>query len=119
MGLSKTEFFSVQQNDIALFAKAFSHPARVAILQYLFKSNQCICGDLVLKIGLAQATISQHLKALKSMGLIQGSIEGTAVCYCVDPKELDENEACTRGFFRPRSQSKSMLFLNKILIHAF
>ena len=86
MGLSKTEFFSVQQNDIALFAKAFSHPARVAILQYLFKSNQCICGDLVLKIGLAQATISQHLKALKSMGLIQGSIEGTAVCYCVDPK---------------------------------
>ena len=87
MGLSKTEFFSVQQNDIALFAKAFSHPARVAILQNLFKSNQCICGDLVLKIGLAQATISQHLKALKSMGLIQGSIEGTAVCYCIDPKK--------------------------------
>ena len=86
MGLSKTKFFSAQQNDIALFAKAFSHPARVAILQHLFKSNQCICGDLVLEIGLAQATISQHLKALKSLGLIQGNVEGTTVCYCVDFK---------------------------------
>ena len=86
MGLSKTEFFSAQQNDIALFAKAFSHPARVAILQCLFKSNQCVCGDLVLEIGLAQATISQHLKAIKSMGLVQGSIEGNSVCYCIDQK---------------------------------
>ena len=85
MGLSKTKFFSAQQNDIALFAKAFSHPARVAILQYLFKSNQCICGDLVLEIGLAQATISQHLKALKFMGLIQGRVEGTSTCYCINP----------------------------------
>ena len=85
MGLSKTKFFSAQQNDIALFAKAFSHPARVAVLQHLFKSNQCICGDLVLEIGLAQATISQHLKVLKFMGLIQGSVEGTSTCYCINP----------------------------------
>ena len=82
MGLTKTEFFSILQNDIACFAKAFSHPARVAILQHLFKTNQCICGDLVLEIGLAQATISQHLKELKSTGLIKGSVEGTSVCYC-------------------------------------
>ena len=87
MGLTKTEFFSILQNDIACFAKAFSHPARVAILQHLFKTNQCICGDLVLEIGLAQATISQHLKELKSTGLIKGSVEGTSVCYCVDPKK--------------------------------
>ena len=86
MGLTKIEFFSILQNDIARFAKAFSHPARVAILQHLFKTNQCICGDLVLEIGLAQATISQHLKELKSIGLIKGSVEGTSVCYCVDPK---------------------------------
>lgn len=83
MGTAKTEIFSAHQNKIACFAKAFSHPARVAILQHLFKINSCICGDLVLEIGLAQATISQHLKELKSLGLIQGTVEGTTVCYCI------------------------------------
>lgn len=86
MGLVKTEIFKVEQNNLARFAKALGHPARVAILQHLFKINQCICGDLVLEIGLAQATISQHLKTLKSLGLIQGTVEGTKVCYCVDFK---------------------------------
>lgn len=84
MGISKTEIFTDQQNKIALFAKAFGHPARVAILQHLFKIDACICGDLVNEIGLAQATISQHLKELKNLGLIKGSIEGTRVCYCID-----------------------------------
>lgn len=84
MGLTKTEIFSEQQNQIALFAKAFGHPARVAILQHLFKINTCVCGDLVEEIGLAQPTISQHLKELKQMGLIKGNIEGTSVCYCID-----------------------------------
>ena len=65
-------------------AKAFGHPARVAILQHLFSINACVCGELVEEIGLAQATISQHLKELKSMGLIKGSIEGTSMCYCID-----------------------------------
>ncbi len=86
MGTAKTEIFSAHQNEIARFAKAFGHPARVAIVQHLFKTNSCICGDLVLEIGLAQATISQHLKELKSLGLIQGTIEGTKVCYCIDAK---------------------------------
>lgn len=84
MGLTKTEIFSGQQNQIALFAKALGHPARVAILQHLFKINTCVCGDLVEEIGLAQPTISQHLKELKQMGLIKGNIEGTSVCYCID-----------------------------------
>lgn len=84
MGLTKTEIFSTQQNQLALIAKAFAHPARVAILQHLFKINSCICGDLVEEIGLAQPTISQHLKELKNLGLIKGSIEGTSVCYCID-----------------------------------
>lgn len=86
MGISKTEIFTDQQNEIALFAKAFGHPARVAILQHLFKMDTCVCGDLVNEIGLAQPTISQHLKELKNLGLIQGSIEGTRVCYCIDPE---------------------------------
>lgn len=84
MGLTKSEIFTDQQNKIALLAKAFSHPARVAILQQLFQANTCICGDLVEEIGLAQPTISQHLKELKLLGLIKGSIEGTSVCYCID-----------------------------------
>lgn len=84
MGLAKTEIFSDKQNQIALFAKVFGHPARVAILEYLFAKNACVCGDLVDEIGLAQPTISQHLRELKQLGLIKGSVEGTSVCYCID-----------------------------------
>lgn len=84
MGLTKTEIFSDEQNDIALFAKAFGHPARVAILQKLFKMDNCYCGNLVDEIGLAQPTISQHLKELKHLGLIKGNVEGTSVCYCIN-----------------------------------
>ena len=84
MGSSKTEKFTEEQNKIALFAKVFGHPARVAILQHLFKINSCICGDLVYEIGLAQPTISQHLKELKILGLIKGTVEGTSVCYCIN-----------------------------------
>ncbi len=83
MGLAKTDIFNDQQNEIALFSKVFGHPARVAILQHLFKIDACICGDLVNEIGLAQPTISQHLKELKLLGLIKGNIEGTSVCYCI------------------------------------
>ncbi|MBD0779163.1 helix-turn-helix transcriptional regulator [Maribacter sp. ANRC-HE7] len=84
MGLTKTEMFTDLQNEIALFAKVLGHPARVAILQHLFKIEGCICGDLVDEIGLAQPTISQHLKELKLLGLIKGNVEGTSVCYCID-----------------------------------
>lgn len=84
MGLTKSEIFTDLQNDIALFAKAFGHPARVAILQQLFKMDSCYCGNLVDEIGLAQPTISQHLKELRILGLIKGNVEGTSVCYCID-----------------------------------
>ena len=87
MGLAKTEIFSEQQNEIASYAKVFGHPARVSILQYLFKINACICGDLVDEIGLAQPTISQHLRELKNIGLIKGNVEGTSVCYCIDKEK--------------------------------
>jgi DNA-binding transcriptional ArsR family regulator len=84
MGLTKSEIFTEQQNAIANIAKVLGHPARIAILQHLFKMNSCICGDLVEEIGLAQPTISQHLKELKTLGIIKGNIEGTSVCYCID-----------------------------------
>lgn len=84
MGLAKTEIFTDLQNEIARYAKVFGHPARVAILEHLYKIDTCVCGDLVQEIGLAQPTISQHLKELKQLGLIKGQVEGTSVCYCID-----------------------------------
>lgn len=92
------EKYSVEQKQIALYAKAFSHPARVAILDYLFKIKTCICGDIVDEIGLAQSTISQHLKELKSAGLIKGTIEGTSVCYCIDIESWKKMKQVMEGF---------------------
>jgi DNA-binding transcriptional ArsR family regulator len=90
MGASRTELFSVEQNAIATAAKAFAHPARVAIVEYLLQANACINGDLVDELGLAQATISQHLRELKDIGLIQGNVEGTRVNYCLNPGKWEE-----------------------------
>lgn len=84
MGLTRTEIFSIEQNQLATLLKALAHPARIAILQRILLSNTCICGDLVEELGLAQATISQHLKELKTAGIIQGTIEGVSVCYCIN-----------------------------------
>ena len=86
MGVTKSEIFTDSQNRLAGMMKTLAHPARVAIVQHLLKANACICGDLVDELGLAQPTISQHLKELKTAGLIQGTIEGTSVCYCIEPK---------------------------------
>ena len=98
MGLTKSEMFTKQQNEIALIAKVFGHPARVAILQHLFNINKCVCGDLVNKIGLAQPTISQHLKELKHLGLIKGNIEGTSVCYCIDKENWTKMKSVMSEF---------------------
>lgn len=85
MGVTKTDLFTETQNELAIAAKAFSHPARVAIIQILLKANACINGDLVQELGLAQATISQHLRELKDIGIIQGTIEGSRINYCINP----------------------------------
>jgi ArsR family transcriptional regulator, arsenate/arsenite/antimonite-responsive transcriptional repressor len=90
MGTSKSEIFNPAQNRLAQLAKALGHPARIAILEHLFATESCICGDLVEEIGLAQPTISQHLKELKNAGIIQGNVEGTKVCYCINPKGWEE-----------------------------
>ena len=89
MGATKTEYFTDKQNELATLAKALGHPARVAILDYLLKVDTCICGDIVNELPLAQPTISQHLKELKNVGLIKGSVEGNAICYCIDEKVLE------------------------------
>jgi len=88
MGATKTDHFTDKQNAIATLAKALGHPARIAIIDYLLKVDDCICGDIVNELPLAQPTVSQHLKELKNAGLIKGNIEGNAICYCIDEKAL-------------------------------
>ncbi len=100
MGTTKTEHFSQQQIHMATMAKALGHPARIAILEHLFKIKTCVCGDIVDEIGLAQATISQHLKALKDAGLIKGITEGTSVCYCIDTTEINNLGNMLTRFFK-------------------
>jgi len=88
MGVSKTENFTDKHNEMAILLKAIAHPARVAILEHILKVNACICNDIVNELPLAQPTISQHLKELKSAGIIKGSVEGSSICYCVNEKAI-------------------------------
>ncbi|WP_428741463.1 ArsR/SmtB family transcription factor [Tenacibaculum sp.] len=98
MGLTKSEIFTEEQNQLASIAKVLGHPARIAILQHLFKLNSCVCGDLVNEIGLAQPTISQHLKELKKLGIIKGTIDGTSVCYCINLEKWEEIKRLLSSF---------------------
>lgn len=88
MGATKTDHFSDRQNELANWMKALAHPARIAIIEFLLKTDSCICGDIVNELPLSQPTVSQHLKELKNAGIIQGSIEGTAICYCLNPETM-------------------------------
>jgi DNA-binding transcriptional ArsR family regulator len=99
MGVTKSEIFTEEQNKLAAMCKALAHPARIAILGHLVKTNACICGSLVEELGLAQATISQHLKELKNAGLIQGTVEGTSVCYCINEKNWKSIQAIINQLF--------------------
>ncbi|HKK76743.1 MAG TPA: metalloregulator ArsR/SmtB family transcription factor [Saprospiraceae bacterium] len=99
MGVTKTEAFTVAQNELAAICKALGHPARVAIIQHLLKVNSCICGDIVDELPLAQATISRHLKELKTIGIIKGTIEGTSINYCIDAQRWRAIQGLLNGLF--------------------
>lgn len=99
MGVTKSEIFNEKQNELALIFKTLGHPARIAILQHISNQESCICNDLVEEIGLAQATISQHLKELKSLGLLKGEIEGKKMCYCLDVDRWDAIQSDLNSFF--------------------
>lgn len=90
MGVSKTDVFSQEQNNLAQLNKALGHPARIAIIEYLMEKKNCICKDIVDELPLSQPTISQHLRALKAAGLIQGTIEGNSICYCLAPEGFEQ-----------------------------
>ena len=99
MPATKTELFKTKDQKLAALARALSHPARIAILKTLAKRDECICGEIVDVLPLAQATVSQHLKELKSLGLIKGEIDGQRSCYCIDRDALKEYAVELSAFF--------------------
>lgn len=99
MAVHKKESFSQKEQDLAAFAKALSHPARIAILKVLAQHNECICGEIVDILPLAQSTVSQHLKELKMAGLIDGSIDGPRSCYCINWKVFEKFNNDFSGLF--------------------
>lgn len=107
MGLTKTNLFTEEQNAIAKTAKVIGHPARIAIIEYLLSKNSCINSHLVDELGLAQATISQHLKELKNVGIIKGTIEGTSMSYCIDSEVWLEIKSSFNELFDKINQCNS------------
>lgn len=107
MGITKEEEFTIKDNKIAKYAKALSHPARVAILQLLLKKQTCICGDIVEELPLSQSTVSQHLKELKESGLIKGEVEGVKVCYCINEEEWVNAQTYLNSLFNSYKKIKS------------
>lgn len=89
MAVARKEDFPDKDLILADWCKALSHPARIAILRTLAARGECICGELVLDLPLAQSTVSQHLKALKEAGLIQGEIDGPRSKYCLNQKNFE------------------------------
>ena len=99
MGVTKTHIFSASHNELARIAKVMAHPARVAILEYISRQENCICTDLVDEIGLAQPTISQHLNEIKKIGLLDGTFEGKNLCYCINKERWAEVQNLISSFF--------------------
>ena len=100
MGVTKALVFTEEQYRIAELVKALAHPARIAIIQHLLKEKSCVCGDLVEVLPLAQATVSQHLKELKQIGLIKGEINPPRVCYCINEPVWEEAKAVFDAIFQ-------------------
>lgn len=90
MAINKSEKFTTEEQELAAFAKALSHPARIAILKVLAEKNECICGEIVEILPLAQSTVSQHLKELKDAGLIKGEVSGPKSCYCINWQNIEK-----------------------------
>ena len=98
--MSRNPDFAQKEVHLANFAKAIAHPARVAILKELAQRKSCICGEIVEVLPLAQATVSQHLKELKALGLISGTVEGVKSCYCVNWEVFEQMTGDFLCFFK-------------------
>jgi ArsR family transcriptional regulator, arsenate/arsenite/antimonite-responsive transcriptional repressor len=100
MAFAKTNLFDQQLNSTAVLFKALAHPARLAILQYLAETRVCITGDISDELPLSRTTVNQHLKELKNTGLIQGTVVGVKVNYCLNPEKIKELVLLAGGFFK-------------------
>ncbi len=100
MGITKSFHFNDEQNQLATYAKAFAHPARIAIIQQIIKNKTCIVGSLTDELPLSQSTISQHLKELKTIGIIKGEVEGPSVCYCIHEENWEKASKMLSNLFR-------------------
>lgn len=107
MAIHKKEEFTQREQDLAAFAKALSHPARIAILKVLAQRNECICGEIVDVLPLAQSTVSQHLKELKQAGLVDGNIDGPRTCYCINWKTFEKFNADFTSLFVKLKESNA------------
>jgi ArsR family transcriptional regulator, arsenate/arsenite/antimonite-responsive transcriptional repressor len=90
MAINKKQEFGAKEQELAAFAKALAHPARIAILKVLAQYNECICGEIVEVLPLAQSTVSQHLKELLQAELISGTVDGVRSCYCINWKTFEK-----------------------------
>lgn len=99
--------FADTDRRLAQTLKALAHPARLSIARLLAERDECVCGEIVDDLPLAQSTVSQHLKVLKEAGLVQGTVEGRRTCYCLDPEVLSALEADLDGFFDALDLSSS------------
>jgi ArsR family transcriptional regulator, arsenate/arsenite/antimonite-responsive transcriptional repressor len=107
MAIHKKEEFSEKEQQLAEFAKALAHPARIAILKVLAQRNECICGEIVDVLPLAQSTVSQHLKELKSAGLITGETDGPRSCYCINWKAFEKFNIDFNSLFQKLKEQNS------------
>lgn len=105
MGLTKSFHFNDEQNQLAVYAKAFAHPARIAIIQQIIKNKTCIVGSLTEVLPLSQSTISQHLKELKNTGIIKGVIEGPSMCYCINENNWNKAKMMLTKLFSDIDQN--------------
>lgn len=99
MGATKFSIHNKEQIQIAQIAKIFGHPARIAIIQYVGKQNDCICSDIVDKVKLSQPTISQHLQVINEAGLLKGTFKGKSICYCLNVKKIKEMQEIFNNYF--------------------
>ncbi|QNJ97683.1 ArsR/SmtB family transcription factor [Constantimarinum furrinae] len=99
MGATKLSIHTAEQIELSEFAKVLAHPARISILQYISRQENCICGDIVDEIGLSQPTISQHLQVIRKAGLLKGTFEGKSICYCLNMEKFKEFQENIQSFF--------------------
>lgn len=100
----KKNDYSQEQIEMAALMKVLGHPARFAILEHLLQVKECICGEIVNVLPLAQPTVSLHLKELRNAGLIKGSVEGNTICYCIDERGIEKLAA----YFNKKKQELEM-----------